>query len=288
MIDDVETTAASAQSAGSGDLREYYNRDGRTISLDSGLNIGYRDDWLGEPWKEPTPVLMLHGNQESGVVWYGWVPLLGDDFRLIRPDLPGFGHSSITPDFQWKLADLAEVMAEFLDKLRVSSAHIVAAKTGGAIALQFAARYPRQTRSLVLATVPLSPVTVKPDLPSDPNDQSKRLGSAASKGEIDFYNKMGAATQPQPCLGLNGLLVRGQESGELERLLPQIKAPTLVMTSDRNAMVSVSQALANQQAIQNGRLSVITSDAYHIILSNTREVASNVGAFLKEVDADHA
>src|SRR5712692_9237203 len=53
----------------------------------------YREDWFGEPWRKPEVAVLIHGNDESSVVWYGWLPRMGQEFRLIRPDLPGFGRS---------------------------------------------------------------------------------------------------------------------------------------------------------------------------------------------------
>jgi 3-oxoadipate enol-lactonase len=275
---------ALAQEAHGGEPAEYYNKQGQVVSIAPGLQLGYRDDWLGEPWEKPEVMLMIHGNIESGVVWFGWVPRLGPEYRLLRPDLPGFGHSTIPANFEWKLPQVASVLAQFLDKMGVESAHIIGAKTGGAIAVQFAASYPQRTRTLVLATAPVSPVPIqtnRPPAPADPLDQSNRLGSAASKQEIDFYNKMTAATRPEPSNGLGKMLVDGRNSKYLESLLPQIISPTLVITSDRNAMVSVPEAYGNQQKIPNSRLLVITSDAYHIILANTADVVTNVRAFIK-------
>ena len=264
---------------------EYYNKQGRQIPLASGLQLGYRDDWLGAPWEKPETMLLIHGNIESGVVWYGWVPRLGSEYRLLRPDLPGFGHSTLPANFEWKLPHMAAVLAEFLDKTGVDSAHVVGAKTGGPIALQFAAAYPQRTRTLVLATAPISPPSSQPSARpalANPLDQSNRLGSGASKPEIDFYNKMMAATTPEPSSSLRKMLNDGRSSGYLESLLPKIASPTLVITSDRNAMVSVPEAFANQQKIPNSRLNVITSDAYHIILANTDEVVASVRAFIQE------
>jgi len=275
---------ALAQEARGSGLEPYYNKQGPVVAISPGLQVGYRDDWLGEPWEKPEAMLLIHGNIESGVVWYGWVPRLGSEYRLLRPDLPGFGHSTIPANFEWTLPHVATVLAQFLDKIGVESAHVIGAKTGGAIAVQFAASYPQRTKTLVLATAPLSPVPSqanRPSAPADPLDQSNRLGSAASKQEIDFYNKMTAATRPEPSNSLGKMLVDGRNSKYLEGLLPQITSPTLVITSDRNAMVSVSDALGNQQKIPNSRLLVITSDAYHIILANTDDVVMNVRAFIK-------
>lgn len=297
---------ALAQEARGSGPAEYYNKQGPVVSIAPGLQLGYRDDWLGGAWEKPEVMLLIHGNIESGVVWYGWVPRLGPEYRLLRPDLPGFGHSTIPANFEWTLPHVATVLAQFLDKMGVESAHVIGAKTGGAFAVQFAASYPQRTRTLVLATAPLSPSPspadrsgAPPDLKTDseksqwfveqqrrsgtdPLNQSIRLGSAASKGEIDFYNKMMLATRPEPSYSVSKMLAEGRNSKYLESLLPRITSPTLVITSDRNAMVSVPQAFDNQRMIPNSRLLVITSDAYHIILANTDDVVTNVRAFIKD------
>src|SRR6185436_7697906 len=99
----------------------------------------YREDWLGEPWRKPDTVLLIHGVYESGIAWYGWVPRMAQEFRLLRPDLPGFGASTIPAGFQWSMGNLTGVLARFLDKVGVESAHVIGAKFGGSIAMQFAA-----------------------------------------------------------------------------------------------------------------------------------------------------
>ncbi len=108
------------------------------------------------------------------------------------------------------------------------------------------------------------------------------MGSAASREQVAFYDKMIEATVPEPSRSMRKMLTEGRNSKYLEGLLPKIKAPTLIITSDRNAMVPVPAAVANQKMIPNSRLLVITSDAYHIILANTDEVVANVRAFIKE------
>src|SRR6266849_594899 len=95
-------------------------RGGATVLVSSGLQMYYKEDWLGAPWLNPEPVLFLHGNLEMSEVWYGWVPRMAQRFRLIRPDLPGFGRSTAPPNFEWSLANFAKTMANFLDKIGVS------------------------------------------------------------------------------------------------------------------------------------------------------------------------
>jgi pimeloyl-ACP methyl ester carboxylesterase len=130
----------------------------------------YKEDWLGAPWLNGEPVLLLHGNLETSEIWYGWVPRMAQQFRLFRPDLPGFGRSTAPRDFEWSLANFAKLVVNFLDAIGVASAHIVGAKTGGAIAMQFAATYPQRTRTLVVASGPFSSL----DPATDNNSQQVR------------------------------------------------------------------------------------------------------------------
>src|SRR5262245_14198455 len=66
---------AHAQSLPVRNLTENYTED-----------FFYREDWLGEPWRKPEPVVLIHGNDESSVEWYAWVPRMAQGYRLIRPD----------------------------------------------------------------------------------------------------------------------------------------------------------------------------------------------------------
>jgi hypothetical protein len=31
----------------------------------------YREDWFGKPWRKPETAVLIHGNDESSVVWFG-------------------------------------------------------------------------------------------------------------------------------------------------------------------------------------------------------------------------
>ena len=61
----------------------------------------FRDDWFGEPWRKPQAVVLIHGALESGVVWFAWVPTLAKEYRVLRPDLPGCGLSTVPAGFEW-------------------------------------------------------------------------------------------------------------------------------------------------------------------------------------------
>jgi 3-oxoadipate enol-lactonase len=262
-----------------GQTRPAADRDNRepssTIAFGPGLQLHYREDWMGAPWAaEPEAALLVHGNLESGEVWFGWLPRMAQQFRVFCPDLPGFGKSTAPADFDWTLENLATVLANFLDKVGVPSAHIIGAKTGGVIAMQFAAAYPQRTRSLILASGPFAPVD--PKFESAP--QQLRLGSSATAAEMEYFDNLKAATSHETRVGVAKVLAKIN----LDDVLPRIKAPTLVITSDRSALQSVETVLRYQPKILNSRLLVLTSDAYHVAVANAEECVTNSLAFLRE------
>ena len=237
----------------------------------------FRDDWFGEPWRKPDAVVLIHGALESGIVWYAWIPTLAKHYRVVRPDLPGCGLSSVPAGFEWSFSNLAVYISSVLDKAGVESAHIVGAKTGGPIAMQFAADFPQRTRSLCVVSGPASVISIAN--PS-PVPQQDRLGSAASAEMVEYWNAMEKSAPAAGTQGLNAAL----SSFDLERdgVLQRIAAPSLIITSDRSALQSVEKVRKYQMAIRNSRLVVLQSDAYHIAVANPNECVANVLAFVRE------
>jgi pimeloyl-ACP methyl ester carboxylesterase len=240
-------------------------------------DLFYREDWLGEPWRKPEPVVLIHGNDESSVEWYAWVPRMAQEYRLIRPDLPGLGHSNVPRGFEYSLANLATFVTQVMDKAGIDAANIVGAKTGGAVAMRLAADYPKRTRALVVVGGPASPLAIANPSPIPQRD---RLGSNASKEMIAYWNTLFTKSDREGVKGLNKSLSNFDLAKE--GVLQRITAPTLVITADRSKMHSVEKARAYQVQIPNSRLVVIRSDAYHIAAANADECVTHTLAFLKE------
>jgi 3-oxoadipate enol-lactonase len=254
-----------------------------SLTLSSGVELFYEDDWLGAPWLKPEPAVLIHGAGESSAAWFGWVPRMAQQFRLLRPDLPGFGRSTVPDDFEWSVANLAVTVNEFLDKIGIESAHIVGAKLGGAIAMQFAAAFPGRTRTLVVCGGPVSPPRlVEASAARSTNwwqeTQRRRLGSDASKEAIEYWNTLMARADPRAQRGV----LKAASALNLVPALPRITSPTLVITTDRSALQSVESVLEYQRKIPHSQLLVLKSDAYHVAVAKADECVSNVLAFIGE------
>src|ERR1700674_5148457 len=255
---------------------------GASSSNESAEDFFYREDWFGEPWRKPEAAVLIHGNAESSIVWYAWLPRMAQEFRVLRPDLPGLGRSRIPAGFEWSLPSLAAFVAHVLDKAGADSAHIIGAKAGGAIAMQFAADYPARTRTLSVVHVPTGVTNASvPASATSFAPQLARLGSAASKEMVDYWENMFATAPEIPAKGLVSAVSKSDPARD--GVLQRIKASTLLMTADRGQLQSVEKARQYQTLIPNSRLVVLRSDGYHIAASNADECVTNVLALIKEV-----
>lgn len=96
------------------------------------------------------PVLLLHSAGFSGSQWAKLAAALKDRYRVIVPDLHGYGDSSPWPSKEkFSHEQDVEFLARYLDGLR-DPAHIVGHSYGAFVALQLALRRPVRLRSLAL------------------------------------------------------------------------------------------------------------------------------------------
>ncbi|MGB3699462.1 MAG: alpha/beta hydrolase [Gordonia sp. (in: high G+C Gram-positive bacteria)] len=100
----------------------------------------YHDVGTGEP------VLLLHGSGAGVSAWANWrglIPVLADRFRIIAPDLVGFGYTSLPDDPSFQIFDTwIDQITALLEGLGITRVHIVGNSFGGGLALHLATRFP--------------------------------------------------------------------------------------------------------------------------------------------------
>ena len=114
------------------------------------------------------PVLLLHGSGAGVSGWPNWrglIPHLSQRYRVVVPDLVGFGYTEVSTDYQFDFMNswIDQILA-LLDGLGIEKAHIVGNSFGGAVALWMAWRAPERTGRLVLMGAGGVPIVVGPEL----------------------------------------------------------------------------------------------------------------------------
>ncbi|WP_167104315.1 alpha/beta fold hydrolase [Mycobacterium sp. DL592] len=116
------------------------------------VTVGGRPIFVAEKGSGPA-IVMLHGGGPgaSGVSNYGRnIDALAQAYRVIVPDMPGYGRSVKHVDHSDPFGYLADSMRGLLDELGIDTAHLVGNSYGGAAALRLALDTPHRVGKLVL------------------------------------------------------------------------------------------------------------------------------------------
>lgn len=96
-------------------------------------------------------ILLLHAFPLAGQMWSAQVAALGEEFRVVVPDLFGFGATPLPASGVWTINDAAAAVEEMIDGLKLAPVVVVGLSMGGYVALALARRCPGKLRGLVLA-----------------------------------------------------------------------------------------------------------------------------------------
>lgn len=261
-----------------------------SLRVSPDCTLHYVVDDYSDPWREPQTILMLHGNAESGAAWYGWVPVLARHYRVVRPDMRGFGASTPMPrDFPWTLDRICDDYIAVLDALGVARCHVVAAKIGGTIARHFAARNPERFLTLTVAgtPVPKRAVGSRAELVAEfetkgvahwaRRTMTGRLGSRFPPEGLEWWIQFMGRTAVSTQVGF----IPAIADSDITAALPRIKCPTLVVTTEGSALGSVEEVRAWQRMIPRSELLVLPGNSYHVAASDPERCAQAALDFIK-------
>ena len=116
------------------------------------VTVAGKPIFVAESGSGPT-VVMLHGGGPgaSGVSNYSRnIDALAEHFRVIVPDMPGYGRSAKGVDHDDPFGYLADMIRGLLDALDIDTAHLIGNSYGGAAALRLALDTPDRVERLVL------------------------------------------------------------------------------------------------------------------------------------------
>jgi pimeloyl-ACP methyl ester carboxylesterase len=119
----------------------------KTVKV-NGLDIFYRE---AGPADAPA-VLLLHGFPTSSQMFRKLIPALADKYRVVAPDYPGYGYSSMPPhdDFQYTFDNLANVVDAFTESLGLRSYALYVQDYGAPIGYRLAAKHPERVTAIVV------------------------------------------------------------------------------------------------------------------------------------------
>jgi putative NADH-flavin reductase/pimeloyl-ACP methyl ester carboxylesterase len=118
----------------------------RTIDID-GVKVFYRET---DPAPDAPVLVLLHGFPSASHQYARLIDAIGNRYRIIAPDYPGFGHTEAPADYEYTFDNLADTVEQLLRTLEIERFAMYLFDFGGPVGLRVAQRLGERVSALVV------------------------------------------------------------------------------------------------------------------------------------------
>jgi pimeloyl-ACP methyl ester carboxylesterase len=218
------------------------------------------------------PLVLIHGYGVSGYVWQRVWPYLVEHHKVVIVDLPGYGRSTYTGE--WQLRTMAPLLADLLQRLDLSQVSLLGHSMGGAIAIHLADYAPEMVEHLVLID--------SAGLPLQDN-----LSTLALRGLRSLLQRESGGYPPRLVLDVLRPHTRllWQNAQEMMRSdfsseLARVKVPTLIMWGARDLLLPLQLGYDLNKSIPHSQLVVLPQSGHRPMLTQPQEFSRIALEFL--------
>lgn len=256
--------------------------DGDRI-LDRTIRLSYEHLEPSADSRAPV-VVLLHGSPGGKRDFDALAPRLAERYRVIVPDLPGFGAGERdVPDYSFRAH--ARYVLELMDALGLDEAHVVGFSMGGGVVLSMADLAPRRVRSITM----LSAIGVQ---------EMELLGNYELNHALHGAQLVGlwGLRELTPHFGALDRSMLGvsyarnfydSDQRPLRRILSGWDGPMLIIHGERDPLVPVQAAREHARLVPQSEL-VVTRESHFMVFRDDDTLASTILPFLARVDRGDA
>lgn len=247
------------------------------------VRISYKEYRPAAEKDHPT-VLLLHGSPGNNNDFNSLAPLLAKTYRVIAPDLPGFGHSTReVPDYSIRAH--ARYAIEVMNSLGIERAHLLGFSMGGGVALDLAGLAPERAASIIL----LSAIGVQ---------EMELLGDYHLNHSIHGFQLAGLWMMREliPHFGWLDDAMLGvpyarnfydSDQRPLREILKSVDAPMLVIHGERDFLVPVEAAREHYRLAPQSE-SAFYDDDHFMVFTKGRMLSEPIMNFLARVESGYS
>ena len=261
--------------------------DRKDIQLANGLDYVYLEGGEGEP------LMLLHGFGADKDIFTPVASYLTTHYRVIIPDLIGFGESAHPMDADYSPPEQARRLRAFADALGLTNLHLGGSSMGGHIAMTYAALYPEEVKSLWL----LDPggVWSAPKTAAIEAIDSTGENPLLIRKEEDMENLFKLAASDPPFIPgpiINVMARKRIQNYALEqRIFQEIKAdtveqrvtglttPTLIVWGSEDKIISVEAAKILSNLMPNSQVIIMQNIGHAPMFENPEQAAQDYLGF---------
>jgi 3-oxoadipate enol-lactonase len=237
-------------------------------------------------------VVLIHGHPFNRGMWAPQLGPLSERFRVIAPDLRGYGDSPVTAGTV-TMAQLAADVARLLDARQVGTAALVGLSMGGLVVMELAAAQPRRWWALGFVATTAQPVTA-----AEKADRLAKARTAEEQGMRPLAEEMAARLfGPNPGDALTGQIMammlatnpegaaaalRGRaERPDYRPVLASLDTPTLVCVGDHDGFSTAAVTEELTGCLREPRLVVLEGVGHLPNLERPGEFNQHLLGFLE-------
>ena len=255
------------------------------------INLAYTDVGTGPP------IVLIHGYPFNRSLWTEQTEALNSKYRVVVPDLRGFGESD-SSEGTATMARMAEDVAALMDALAIERAVIGGLSMGGYVALAFARMFPARVKALVLADT-----RAQADTEEGKQTRHQQAEKALSEGMAGIADAMlpklltpdTVSKRPELVKRVRDMMLKTKPDGAAAALLgmaerddqtefiSSIRVPALILVGREDAITPVADSEKMQSRIEGSRLVVIENAGHVSNLEQTEQFNDALLGFLSTV-----
>lgn len=260
----------------------------------------------GEPWhyleggpKDADVLLMIHGFGGDKDNWTRFAKSLTNTYRVIAPDLPGFGESRWHPNWDYSLFPQRDRVVNLVHALGLEQIHLIGNSMGGHLSALYAYEYPDGVMSLTLldnAGV-VSPVESDFQLALAQGKNPLIVHSLDGFDRLIEYAMHEKPFAPWPVKGVLAqrvldrveknqsifTAIKGDSTADLEPLLAQIEIPVLIIWGEYDRIIDVSAVEKMRPLLPQVEVIIMEDTGHMPMLERPSETAIHYLQFLGRV-----
>jgi pimeloyl-ACP methyl ester carboxylesterase len=248
----------------------WHKGDDAMPSIDiNGTQFNYSERGAG------TPLVLVHGFPLDSRIWDDQVAALSDRYRVIAPDLRGFGQSR--SDQPFTMESLADDLHHLLTKIGALPCVLAGLSMGGYVAFAYDSKYPTDLKGLVLIDTRCEADAAEGKQKRDKMIETVReFGSEAIANEMmpkmlapdaeqcrpQLMQKLRAIMESCPPKTIESALAAMRDRRDYRDRLASIAVPTLIVVGDQDAITPPPMSEFMHREIPKSKLVVIKGSGH--------------------------
>lgn len=241
-------------------------------------------------WGKGRPVIFLHGFCETLDIWVDFVKPLAHNYRVIAPDLPGFGGSALPENVT--IERIAQSLWNWCEKMKADNPVIIGHSLGGYVALAMAKLKPDALAGLVLFHS-----TALPDSEEKKENRKKTYDFVKKNGPTSFLEEFvsGLFFKKEPHLLEKYRQIAQQTSQETilkytlamcERqsymaVVQEFNSPVLFLAGEQDNIIPMNTLDSQARIARQGTLAIVKEVGHVGMLENPQACLEPVVKFLQ-------